>query len=62
MGICGRQEALADGNGKGNEHNGKKGNKESKGVTGNEGEGDKVDNGNFPEGGGRQWSQQLTRY
>jgi hypothetical protein len=62
MGICGRQEALADSNGKGSEHDGNKGDKESEWVKGNEGEGDKGDNGNFSEGGGRQWTQQSTRY
>jgi hypothetical protein len=62
MGICGRQEAPADGNGKGSEHNGYKSNKESKGFEGKEGEGNEGDNGNFPEGGRRQWTQQSTRY
>jgi hypothetical protein len=40
MGFCGRQEAPADGNGKGSEDNGNKGDKESEGVEGNKGEGD----------------------
>jgi hypothetical protein len=62
MGICGRQEAPADGNGEGSEHDGNEGNKESEGVEGNKGEGNKGDNGNFPKGGGRQWTQQSTRY
>jgi hypothetical protein len=62
MGICSRQEAPTEGNGKGSEYNGTKGNKESKGVEGNKGEGNKGDNGNFPKGGGRRWTQQSTRY
>ncbi len=40
-------------NGKGSEDDGNKSNKESKGVEGDKGEGDEVDDGNFPEGGGR---------
>ncbi len=48
------------GNGKGSEEDGYNGNKESKGVDGDEGEGDKGDDGNFPKGGGRQWTQQST--
>ncbi len=52
-GIRGRQEAPADSNGEGSEHNGNEGDEESKGVEGDEGEGEKGDNGNFPEGGGR---------
>jgi hypothetical protein len=53
-GIRGRQEAPADGNGKGSEYDGNKEDKESKGVKGGKGEGDKGDNGNFPKGGGRR--------
>ncbi len=49
-------------NGEGSEDDGNKGNKESKGVKGDKGEGDKGDDGNFPKGGGRQWTQQSTRY
>ncbi len=49
-------------NGEGSEDNSNKGNKESKGVDGDEGEGDKGDDENIPEGGGRQWTQQSTRY
>jgi hypothetical protein len=62
MGIRGRQKAPADGNSKGSEHDGNEGDKESKGVKGDEGEGNKGDNGTFPMGGGRQWTQQSTRY
>jgi hypothetical protein len=61
MGICGGQEALTVGNGKGSEDDGNKGNKESKGVEDDEGEGDEVDDGNFPKGEGSQWTQQSTR-
>ncbi len=49
-------------NGKGREDNGNKNNEESKGVEGDKGEGDEGDDGNFPEGGGRRWTQQSTRY
>ncbi len=48
MGIRGRQEAPTDGNGEGSEHDGNKGDEESKGVEGNEGEGNEGDNGNLP--------------
>ncbi len=51
-----------DGNDKGSEHDGNEGNKESKGVENNKGECDEGDNGNFPKGGGRQWTQESTRY
>ena len=61
-GIHGKQEAPADGNDEVSEHDGNKGNEESEGVKDNEGEGNKGDNGNFPKGGGRQWTQQSTRY
>ncbi len=50
------------GNGEGSEVNYNKGNKESKGVEGDKGEGDKGDDENFPKGGGRGWTQQSTRY
>jgi hypothetical protein len=53
---------LPMGNGKGSEDDGNKGDGESKGVEGDEGEGDEGDDGNFPEGGGRRWTQQSTRY
>ena len=53
---------LPMGNGKGKEDDGNEGNKESEGFEGNEGEGNEGDNGNFPEGGGRRWTQQSTRY
>jgi hypothetical protein len=43
-------------------NDGNEGDKESKGVKGDEGEGDKSDDGNFPKGRGRQWTQQSTRY
>ncbi len=56
------KRALADGNDEGSEHDGNKGDKESEGVEGDEGECDEGDNGNFPEGGGRRWTQQSTRY
>jgi hypothetical protein len=49
-------------NGEGSEDDGNKSDKESKGVKGDKGEGDKGDDGNFSEGGGRQWTQQSTRY
>ncbi len=49
MGICGRQEAPAEGNGKGSEHDGNEGDEESKGVEGDKGEGNEGDNGNFPK-------------
>jgi hypothetical protein len=44
---------LPMGNGEGSEDDGNKGDKESKWVEGDEGESDKGDDGNFPEGGGR---------
>ncbi len=53
---------LPMGNSKGSGDDGNKGNNESKGVKGDEGEGDEGDDGNFPEGGGRRWTQQSTRY
>ncbi len=53
---------LPMGNSKVSEDNGNEGNKESKGVKGDKGEGDEGDYGNFPEGGGRRWTQQSTRY
>jgi hypothetical protein len=53
---------LPMGNGEGSEDDGNEGNKESEGVEGDEGEGDEGDDGNFPEGGGRRWAQQSTRY
>jgi hypothetical protein len=53
---------LPMGNGEGSEDGGNEGDKESKGVKGDEGEGDEGDNGNFPEGGGRRWAQESTRY
>ena len=63
MGIHSGQEALVVGNGKGSEDDGNNDDKESnKGVKSDEGEGDKGDDGNFPKGGGRQWTQQSTRY
>jgi hypothetical protein len=62
MGICGRQEAPADGNGEGSEHDGNKEDEESKGVEGNEGEGNEGDNGNLAKGGGRRLTQQSTKY
>jgi hypothetical protein len=49
-------------NGKGSEDDGNEGNKESKGVKGDKVEGGKGDDGNFPKGGGRGWTQQSTRY
>ncbi len=57
-----RRGVLPMGNGKGSEDNGNKGDAESEGVEGDEGEGDKRDDGNFPKGGGRGWTQQLSRY
>ncbi len=53
---------LPMGNGEGSEEDGNEGNKEIKGVKGDEGEGGKGDDGNFPKGGGRQWTKQSTRY
>ncbi len=53
---------LPMGNGEGSEDYGNKGKEESKGVEGDKGEGDEGDDGNFPEGGGRRWTQQSTRY
>ncbi len=53
---------LPMGNGEGSEDDGDEGDKESEGVEGDEGEGDEGDDGNFPEGGGRRWTQQSTRY
>ncbi len=50
------------GNSEGSEDDGNEGDKESKGVEGDEVEGDEGDDGNFPEGGGRRWTQQSTRY
>jgi hypothetical protein len=63
-GIRSGQEAPADGNGNGSEDNGNEGIKENEGVKGNKGEGNEGDDddGNFPEGGGRGWTQQSTRY
>ncbi len=58
-GNCGGQEAPADGKGEGSEEDDNKGDKESEG---NEAKGDKGDDRNFPEGGGRQWTQQSTKY
>ncbi len=58
-GDCGRQEALADGNGKGSDDDDNKVNKESEG---NNCEGNKGNGVNYPKGGGRQWTQQSTRY
>jgi hypothetical protein len=49
-------------NGKGSEDDSNESNKESKRVEGDGGEGDEGDDGNFPEGGGRRWTQQSTRY
>jgi hypothetical protein len=49
-------------NGKGSEDDGNMSDKESKEVEGDVGESDKCDDGNFPEGGGRRWTQQSTRY
>ncbi len=62
MGVCSKQEAPADANGKDSEDNGNKGAKESKRVKGNEGEGNEGDDGNFPKGGGRGLTLQSTRY
>ncbi len=53
---------LPMGNGEGSEDDGNEGDKESEGVEGDEGEGDEGDDGNFPEEGGRRWTQQSTRY
>jgi hypothetical protein len=53
---------LPIGNGKGSEDDGNEGDKETEGVDEDEGEGDKGDDGNFPLGGGRRWTQQSTRY
>jgi hypothetical protein len=50
-------------NGKGSEDNSSKGEEESKGFEGGKGKGDKGDDRNFPKGGGgRRWTQQLTKY
>jgi hypothetical protein len=49
-------------NSKGSEDNGNESGEESEGVKGDEGEGDEGYDGNFPEGGGRRWTQQSTRY
>jgi hypothetical protein len=53
---------LPMGNIEGSEDNGNEGDEESEGVEVDEGEGDEGDDGNFPEGGGRRWTQQSTRY
>jgi hypothetical protein len=45
----------------GSEDDGNKGNKEREGVEDDEGEGNEGDDGNFPKGGGRRWTQQSTR-
>ncbi len=44
---------LPMGNGEGSEDDGNEGNKKREGVEGNKCEGDKGDDGKFPEGGGR---------
>ncbi len=49
-------------NGKGSEDDGNESDKESEGVKSDKGEGDEGDDGNFPKGGGRRWTQQSTRY
>ncbi len=49
-------------NGEGSEDDSNESNEESEGVEGDEGEADEGDDGNFPEGGGRRWTQQSTRY
>jgi hypothetical protein len=61
--LCLRMRGILPmGNGKGSEDNDNEGNEESKGVKSEEGEGDKGNDGNLPEGGGRGWTQQSTRY
>jgi hypothetical protein len=59
MGDCGGQEAPADGKGEGSEDEDNKSDKESEG---DDGKGNKGNDGNFPEKGGRQWTQQSTKY
>ncbi len=47
-----------DGKGKGSEDN----NKGDEEIEGNDRKGNKGDDRNFPKGGGRQWTQQSTKY